>query len=468
MSGFTACGAAARSVPPDPGKRVNFVHGLVLGAGELTQESAYLANRTEWLARDLIGYGTVAGLRVTSDTREGTAVIVVGAGVALSPRGRPIRVTMPQALALNEWLDARANEVVYRLVPGADSPPGDLLKLFVVLCYQQCATDNQPGPGEPCRTDEAPDLYTRIADSFRLELRFDAPDQREDQAARVLGSWLRQVELVDDGEGTVTPDDFLKALRAAALTGSPPDIALSSPPEPLRIRAADAADFLRAAFGVWTTELRPLWRTLAPEDDCLLLAEVDLPIVTGQDGRWTVDDPARIALHFERRPYLVPLRLLQELGLYGLPALVPPPIIVTPPPATTPETEPTPEPAPAPALPFSVAAAGIIRGDVTNSTHRLPLFNGLRVADVADGEVTISFEGYEPPKDEDKFQYIVKALSAARIDAATPAVISIGGFDSKGIRLNLAGGDGRPVSAGELARLEITIEIMRYPSEKTS
>ena len=60
MSGFTACGAGARTVPPDPGKRVNFVHGLVLGADDLTQESAYLANRTEWLARDLIGYGTVA------------------------------------------------------------------------------------------------------------------------------------------------------------------------------------------------------------------------------------------------------------------------------------------------------------------------------------------------------------------------------------------------------------------------
>src|SRR5207302_7187070 len=168
MNGFTAGGAGARSVPPDPAKRVNFMQGLVLGVDELTQESAYLANRAESLARDLLGYGTVTGLRVSRETRANGAAIVVGDGIALSPRGRPIRVTMPQTLALNEWLDARRRELVFHLVPGGGSPPGDLLKLFVVLCYQQCATDNQPGPGEPCRTDDPPQIYTRIADDFRL------------------------------------------------------------------------------------------------------------------------------------------------------------------------------------------------------------------------------------------------------------------------------------------------------------
>ena len=378
---------------------------------------------------------------------------------------------MPQALALNEWLDARANELVYRLVPGIDSPPGDLLRLFVVLCHQQCATDNQPGPGEPCRTDEAADTYTRIADSFRLELRFDAPDQREDQSVRALASWLRLVEIVDDDSGTTTLEDFLKALRAAALLGSPPDIALASPPEPLRIQAAAASDFLRAALGVWTTELKPMWQTLAPEDDCLLLAEADVPIVTAPDGRWTVDHPARITLHEERRPYLVSQRLLQELGLYGLPAPAPPPIVVTPAPEPVPTPEPTPEPVPAPALPFSVVAAGIIRGDATNRTHRLPLFNDLHVAAVADGEVTISFKGYRTPEAEDKFQYLVKALSGTRFDRRTdsttpiaPALITIGGFEREGIRLHVFGADGAAIPEKELSSLEISIEVMRYPA----
>jgi len=284
----------------------------------------------------------------------------------------------------------------------------------------------------------------------------------------VFAAWLRQIEIVDDGGATETRDHFLAALRAAAFLGSPPDIALSSPPEPLRIHAADAAEFLRAALGVWTTELKPMWQTVAPDDDCVLLAEVDLPIVTAADGRWMVDDAAKIAVHEERRPYLVTLRMLQELGLFGLPTLAPQTIVVSPAPVPTPDPTPPPEPAPAPTLPFSVVAAGIIVGDTSDTNHREPRFNNLSVFDVENGSLFITFDGYEEPKPKGEFQYIVKALSAARIDASTPAVISLGGFDSKGIRLNLAGGDGRPISAGELARLEITVEITRYPSEKRS
>ena len=448
MNGFTACGAGARSVPPDPAKRVNFVQGLVLGVDELTQESAYLANRAEWLARDLLGYGTVIGLRVSRETHANGAAIVVGAGTALSPRGRPIRVTMPQGVALNEWLDARRHELVLHLVPGAGSPPGDLVRLFVVLCYQQCATDNQPGPGEPCRTDEAPQIYTRIADSFRLELRFDAPDERESDAVREFASWLRRVELVEGGGVAATLDEFLKALRTAAIPGSPPDILLASPPEPIRIHVADASDFFRAALGVWTTELKPLCCTLAPADDCVLLAEVDLPVVAAPNGRWTVNDPARIALREERRPYLVPLRLLQELGLTIHHAPV--------------------ASAPRPAVPCSVVAAGIITGDPTNTTHRRPLFNGLRVTAVANGVVTIAFTGYQQPSPQGEFQYLVKALSATRSGVATPTVINIGGFDPTGIRLSVVGADSTQIPIAELRKLEITVEVMRFPSEKTS
>jgi hypothetical protein len=447
MNGFTACGSSARSVAPDPAKRVNFVQGLVLGVDELTQESAYLANRAESLARDLLGYGTVMGLRVSRETRANAAAIVVGAGTALSPRGRPIHVTMPQALVLNEWLDARRNELVFHLVPGAGSPPGDHLKVFVVLSYHQCATDNQPGPGEPCRTDEIPHVYTRLADDFRLELRFDAPDQRDDDAVREFVAWLRLVEFVEGGVVTATLDDFLKALRAAAILGSPPDLVLASPPEPIRIHVADAPDFLRAAFGVWTTELKPLWRTLAPDDDAVLLAEVDLPVRAAPNGRWTVDNPARIALHEERRPYLVPLRLMQEFGLSMHPAI------------TSGRAQPT---------PFSVVATGIITGDPTNTTHRRPVFNGLNVAAVANGVVSISFDGYEQPSPQGDFQYIVKAMSGLRAGTAVPTVINIGGFDAKSIRLNVVGANGTAVPIAELRLLELTIEVMRYPAEKRS
>jgi hypothetical protein len=448
MNGFTACGAAGSRVPPDPAKRVNFRHGLVLGPVELTQESAYLANRAESLARDLFGYGTVSGLRVTREIRPSGAAIVVSAGTALSPRGRPIRVAMPQALALNEWLDAHRNRIPFKLTPGGGSPPGDQLNLFVVLGYRQCATDNQPGPGEPCRTDEPPQIFTRIADDFCLELRFDAPDQRERDAVRAFVSWIDLVEFVDGAGVTATLDEFLTALRAAALPGSPPDIALASPPDALRVHVDDAAAFLRAALGVWATELKPLWLAPAPQDDSVLLAEVDVPVRSAPNGRWIVDQPSRIALDEERRPYLVPLGMLQELGLMLGPSGKVEPLRTH--------------------VPFSVAAAGIITGDPTNKTHRRPLFNGLTVTAVANGVVSIAFDGYQQPSPQGDFQYLVKATSGLRAASPIPVVITIGGFDPKSIRLTVTSLDAKALPVAELRNLEMTIEIMRYPSERRS
>jgi hypothetical protein len=453
MNGFNACGTGARSVPPDPTKRVNFVRGLVLGADELTQESTYLANRAEWLARDLLGAGTVMGLRVSRETRPNGAAIVVGGGSAVSPRGRPIRVTQAQALTLDEWLDARRHEIVSHLVPGDGSPPGDHLKLFVVLAYEQCATDDQPAPGEPCRTDESPRISTRLADDFRLELRFEAPRQPESDATRGFVSWLEGIEYVDRGP-TVTIDEFLAALRTAALSGGTFDPVLSSPPEPLLVHVADAADFLRAAFVVWTTEFKPLLRTVAPDDDALLLAEVDLPVRAAPSGRWVVDDAARIAVFEERRPYVVSLRLLQELILSLRSTLT---------------SEWARTFGGALSLPFTVVAAGIVAGDPSNRTNRRPLLNGLRVTAVSDGVVSISFDGYEQPSPQGDFQYIVKATSGPRVGTTVPTVINIGGFDATSIRLIVVlAASGKPVPAADLRSFEMTVEVMRYPSEKRS
>ena len=387
MSGFRRCGGELTAIAPDPRKRVNFVEGLVLGADDLSQESAFLANRAEWLARDLVGYGTVWGLRVTADTLAGDrAGVVVSSGLALSPRGRPISVGMAQAVALDDWLNARGLGILPFLTPGPESPPGDLLRLYVVLVYGQCPTDDQPAAGEPCRTDEPPRLFTRIADTFRLELRESPPDQSHDDAVRDLARWLGAIEVVDAGTAmtVATLDELLDTLRDSALGGSPPSLALASPPAALRVDAADVGAFFRAALRVWVTELRPLWRTLAPEDDAVLLAEVEVPLTTLADGRWRVESASRLAIREERRPYLLPLRLVQELALV--------------------------ERAPAAAVP-RVDAAGIVKGSIDSSVHRRPRVGDLRVTAVADGSLTILFDGYTPPAVTGTFQYVVKALA---------------------------------------------------------
>ena len=51
------------------------------------------------------------------------------------------------------------------------------LAAYVVLCYDTCETDERPIPGEPCRDESDTMAASRIADTFRLELRlirFDA------------------------------------------------------------------------------------------------------------------------------------------------------------------------------------------------------------------------------------------------------------------------------------------------------
>jgi hypothetical protein len=304
-------------VVPDPRKRVNFFNGLVLGADDLTQESAYLANRAEWLARDLIGYGTVSGLRVTHETLAGNRPgLVVGSGIALSPRGRPIAVSMAHAIALDDWLNTRGLDVLPNLTPGVESPPGDLLRAYLVLAFRQCATDDQPGPGEPCRTDEPPRVFTRIADDFVLELRLTPPGQSLEDAIADLVAWLQAIDVVD-GPPAATLDVVLEALRSQALSGSPPAHGLASPPQPLRVHVADARQFLDAVLRVWATEIRPLVATIAPEDDAVLLAQIELPVAESSDGRWRVEDASRIVVHEDRRPILLPLGLVQRLPLAG-------------------------------------------------------------------------------------------------------------------------------------------------------
>jgi competence ComEA-like helix-hairpin-helix protein len=132
----------------------------------------------------------------------------------------------------------------------------------------------------------------------------------------------------------------------------------------MHINSAEACEYMRAAFRLWVTELRPRWRgyehytvkegdhlaTIAarfntteavlaainhvdestliagmilkiptmycdgmpPEEDCLLLAELDVPLIGGQADNMTNDN-----VHEERRPYLIHLRLLQEWLLCG-------------------------------------------------------------------------------------------------------------------------------------------------------
>jgi hypothetical protein len=330
---FMQLPATSDTVQPDPSKHVNYTLGMLLGVDDLNQEFAYLSGRDQWLARDAVGYGTLCGLKVSQDKTAQGPRLSVSAGTALSPRGELICMRPAQCAMLNDWL--KANQV--NVNPMGGSPPGSVLSSWLVICYRNCPVDPVPIAGEPCRSADDLTAPSRLVDDFLLELRLAPPLQEEEDAVRDFVSWMDQVQIVDTAPFILLPD-FENALRAAlSPSASPltPDsyFILGSPLNAVRIPSADVGKYLQSAFRIWTTEIRPLFHSLpgsggcscgdatsptTPVNDCcLLLAEVDVPVVKVGPG-WQVDDKRPVIIDESRRPILLHTRMLQQWLLSGL------------------------------------------------------------------------------------------------------------------------------------------------------
>lgn len=328
--------AAAPSVAtPDPSKHVNYTLGMMLGVDDFNQEFAYLSGRDQWMARDLVGYGTICGLRVSLDQTSNGPRVFVTSGTALSPLGQLICVHPAQCAVLNDWMKANQQAVQNVLL----SPLGSSIRLYLVLCYRDCKVDPAPIAGEPCRSADNLMAPSRIVDDFTLELRLTPPAQLEEDAIRDFVDWLNQIQITDTPGPFISLDDFKNAIRAAlAATGSPPDpsiaFPLGSPLAGMQIHSADACTYMQAAFRIWVTEIRPLfhatpaWASCScgsdagnappPPDACLLLAELDVPVVNvGPGQNWQVDNKNPVTIDESRRPILLHTRMLQEWLLCG-------------------------------------------------------------------------------------------------------------------------------------------------------
>ncbi len=339
MESFTAM-AGPESLAADPFKHVRYSLGMVLGVEDFEQEFTYLSQREQWLAREVLGYGTITGLKVEIENDSNGPRVAVTPGVALSPAGQLIRVSPTQCANLNDWIAANKNvllEIHHQpvssplsspLISPLSSPldfplgsaPGAPTTLYLTLSYRDCQTDNVPIPGEPCRSEAESMAASRFKDDFKLEFRLFPPVQREEDALRDFVLWLSQVKYTDSLTVVTTLDDFLNELRKAVKEpgsplSSPLDFLLGSPPASLVIRKIDAEEYLRAAFKFWVTELRPLWSDSVkgpgtpPLETGLLLAEIQLPALTDD---WKIPAGANIPVDERHRPYLLSLRMVQE------------------------------------------------------------------------------------------------------------------------------------------------------------
>jgi len=317
------------NVSPDPHRRVSYSNGLVLGVDEFVQEEIYFLEQNRAHNRGIHGYGTVCGLFVEiQDTSADGPQIWVGPGTAVDPKGRVVRVCEAQCARINQWLRESGHTAGSPPVFGSpeDSPSGQV-HLYLKLCYRECKTENVPIPGGPCRSVEETSVPSRIADSFRLELATKAPDQTEADVVREFGSLLRSIEFSTSQPATLSMDEWAALIRSLGSTGSPSSPALPIPagsPPGFYIHPADADEFIRLAFRIWITELRP---SLLPDrencgcgtvrESCVLLAEISFA-VREEAGQPIVDGvAAAVQLSQERRPYLIHTQLLQELWSGG-------------------------------------------------------------------------------------------------------------------------------------------------------
>jgi hypothetical protein len=332
---FAQLAATPGTVAPDPTKHVNYTLGMLLGVDDFNQEFAYLSGRDKWLARDAIGYGTLNGLRVSLDTTTRGPRISITSGSALSPRGQLIRMAPAQCAYLNDWLAANPSQTQGLI----GTPSGSLLQLSLVLCYRRCPTDPVPIAGEPCRAASDLMANSRLTDDFALELRVTPPVQDEEDAVRDFVSWLDQVNVTDDPGTFPTIPEFEDLLRSGLIPGSPPNpgtfFQLGAPLTGIQIHPASLGEYVRAAFRIWVTEIRPVFHadwssqncgcgaaseTANPlADECLLLADIAVPVINiGPGLNWTVDDSNPVTIDETRRPILLHARMQQEWLQSGL------------------------------------------------------------------------------------------------------------------------------------------------------
>jgi len=320
----------------DPNKRVNYIHGLVLGVDEFKQEEHYLLEKDKLHNRTLHGYGTACGLKVSQEEVDTGLEVRVDPGIAVSPSGQVIEVPRTQCAIFDEWLASHTEDVAEALGSPAVGP----LSVYLMLCYRECKTDLVPIPTGPCQSLEDTSAPSRIADDFSLSFELNAPsDEHFESPMQQFSELLMSIPV--EAAGTMTLEDIQALVRTLIPHGSPasPPMVPGSPATIEAIAPENIEQFFNAAFLVWVTEVKPCLMSSEieqvpsdPYQHCVFLAQlnIDIEIIEGiarLDGDLEIDEQFRQFLLSTQglQNYLGPLShvVASQVGL--TPPLVEPP-----------------------------------------------------------------------------------------------------------------------------------------------
>lgn len=162
---------------PDPlaaaglrAERVNYATGVLLQAEDFRDEQTYHRGRLAMALRHLVGFGTLAGLRVRAPAdKDNQLEIHVEPGLALDRLGRLIEVPEPYCIRLARWFAAQAPETLLAAVQLKPRTPLDTAVVAdVFLSAADCGRGKTPsfasGPFDaldalvPARLAEQPQL----------------------------------------------------------------------------------------------------------------------------------------------------------------------------------------------------------------------------------------------------------------------------------------------------------------------
>jgi hypothetical protein len=189
-------------------ERVNYATGVLLQAEDFRDEQTYHRGRLAMALRHLVGFGTIAGLRVRAPAAEDNELeLHVEPGVALDRYGRLIELGEPYCIRLARWFAAQETAALRAAIQRKPRTPLDVAVVAdIFLSARDCGRGKTPsfasGPFDaldalvPARLAEAPELT--------LVLRAEGPPDpipgpvnnwpapnasRDDRLEAVLGSW---------------------------------------------------------------------------------------------------------------------------------------------------------------------------------------------------------------------------------------------------------------------------------------